>query len=386
MIFSLFKKSSKTTASEAATQNGEAQNPDADNADVENSHFSDFSPNESQGSIIVEEDSSHADADAEEAAMLYANRQNDEARSVLEEAVRHRRREAGEWLWRMLFDLYRIIGDHKAFDAMGIEYAKAFEKSPPVWRGETDSQSKSSALVGGMNFNGDLVGSNKPAFASIRQTLEKRKRLRIDFSRTRQADAAGCASLLALIQEARQKQKEIDLLGVDPLANLLQARLVPGEAKEQESWLLFLELCQRQGKQELFENTAIDYAVTFELSPPSWDETRVAASRRPAETAEDEDKNVEQETQTNAYVLEGDVRGVRFDDFGEFAEAHENIVIDCTRLVCMDFVSAGVLANILAGLKRQGRPVVLYQPNYMVAGLFRVLGLNASARMILPKP
>lgn len=132
MIFSLFKKSSKTTASEAATQNGEAQNPDADNADVENSRFSDFSPNESQGSIIVEEDSSHADADAEEAAMLYANRQNDEARSVLEEAVRHRKREAGEWLWRMLFDLYRIIGDHKAFDAMGIEYAKAFEKSPPV--------------------------------------------------------------------------------------------------------------------------------------------------------------------------------------------------------------------------------------------------------------
>ena len=181
--------------------------------------------------------------------MLYANRQNDEARSVLEEAVRHRKRKAGEWLWRMLFDLYRIIGDHKAFDATGIEYAKAFEKSPPVWLGETDSQSKSSALVGGMNFNGDLVGSNKPAFASIRQTLEKRKRLRIDFSRTRQADAAGCASLLALIQEARQKQKEIDLLGVDPLANLLQARLVPGEAKEQESWLLFLELCQRQGKQ-----------------------------------------------------------------------------------------------------------------------------------------
>ena len=71
MIFSLFKKSSKTTTSEAATQNGEAQNPDADNADVENSRFSDFSPNESQGSIIVEEDSSHADADAEEAAMLY---------------------------------------------------------------------------------------------------------------------------------------------------------------------------------------------------------------------------------------------------------------------------------------------------------------------------
>ena len=46
---------------------------------------------------------------------------------------------------------------------------------------------------------------------------------------------------------------------------------------------------------------------------------------------ERDDKNVEQETQTNAYVLEGDVRGVRFDDLSEFAEAHENIVIEIGR-------------------------------------------------------
>ena len=398
MIFSLFKKPSKMPAPggaiTSAVQGGDMQNPDG-NADAEDPHsqsledsnFSDFSPGESLAGILVEEGHPNTDADAEEAAMLYANHQNDEARNVLEEVVQRRGRDAGEWLWRMLFDLYRIVGDHRAFDAMGIEYARVFEKSPPIWRGDTSREPASSALVGGVSFNGDLVGSNKPAFAAIRQTLEKRKRLRIDFSRTRQADATGCANLLALIQEARQKQKEIDLLGLDSLATGLQARLVPGEAKDQECWLLFLELCQRQGRQDVFENTAIDYAVTFELSPPSWDEQRVSASRRPAETAspEEVDKDAGQKASINAYVLEGDVRGARFDDLGEFAETRESVMIDCSRLLCMDFVSAGVLANVLAGLKRQGKTMVLYHPNYLVAGLFRVLGLNASARMVLPK-
>lgn len=398
MIFSLFKKPSKTPAPESAAtsaaQGEDMQNPDssADAEDLHNrslgdSHFSDFSPGESLAGILVEEGHPNTDADAEEAAMLYANRQNDEARSVLEEVVQRRGHDAGEWLWRMLFDLYRVVGDHKAFDAMGIEYARVFEKSPPIWRGEISHQPASSALVGGVSFNGDLVGSNKPAFAVIRQALEKRKRLRIDFSRTRQADAAGCANLLALIQEARPKQKEIDLLGLDSLTASLQARLVPGEAKDQECWLLFLELCQRQGKQDVFENTAIDYAVTFELSPPSWDERCVSASKRRAETVlpEEAGKDAGQKTSINAYVLEGDVRGVRFDDLGEFAETRENVMIDCSGLLCMDFVSAGVLANILAGFKRQGKTVVLYHPNYLVAGLFRVLGLNASARIVLPK-
>ena len=35
----------------------------------------------------------------------------------------------------MLFDFYRLTNQHAPFDALGIEYARAFEKSPPVWRG-----------------------------------------------------------------------------------------------------------------------------------------------------------------------------------------------------------------------------------------------------------
>ena len=38
------------------------------------------------------------------------------------------------------------------------------------------------------------------------------------------------------------------------------------------SWqLLLLELLQRLGTQEEFEEWPVDYAVTFELSPPSWE-------------------------------------------------------------------------------------------------------------------
>lgn len=33
----------------------------------------------------------------------------------------------------------------------------------------------------------------------------------------------------------------------------------------------------KQGQQEAFDEVAINYAVTFEVSPPSWEPNRVAA-------------------------------------------------------------------------------------------------------------
>ena len=36
-------------------------------------------------------------------------------------------------------------------------------------------------------------------------------------------------------------------------------------------WLLLLDLYQMLGLQNEFEEAAVDYAVTYEVSPPSWE-------------------------------------------------------------------------------------------------------------------
>ena len=406
MVFSFFKKPPKTMtakpavvpaarATEEQDQNGSAADvAGAQDQSLEAAEFSDFSFDDSLAAFEIEETADDPiDADIEEAAILYANQQNDDARRALENSIQRHERGTGERLWRMLFDLYQVMNDRQAFDARGIEYAQCFEKSPPVWKGGAQNRPSSAPAVGGVSFSGDLLGANRPAFVSIQQALEKRNQLRVDFSRVRKADAEGCGILLNLIQEARQKQKEVELLGLDSLAAILQKQIVPGETSNQECWLLFLELCQQQGKQEVFENTAIDYAVTFELSPPSWDEKRVATRKRAPEpgdakkqeVGEQDAKKQSEPASTDVYVLEGDIRAGRFDDLVSYAEEHDNIVIDCSRLIRIDFVSAGTLSNVLTTLRRDGKTVVMRHPNHLVAGLFRVLGLNAAAKLVFTK-
>ena len=80
------------------------------------------------------------DAQAEEAAILFANGQDDAARAVLESAVDVHRSGPGERLWLMLFDLYQLAGKRAPFDALGIDYARSFEKSPPGWRDHSAGQ------------------------------------------------------------------------------------------------------------------------------------------------------------------------------------------------------------------------------------------------------
>ena len=66
--------------------------------------------------------------------MLYANGQDRAVRSLLEKSTRAYRSGAGERLWLMLFDFFRLTAQKAAFEALEIEYAQAFEKSPPGWR------------------------------------------------------------------------------------------------------------------------------------------------------------------------------------------------------------------------------------------------------------
>ena len=50
-----------------------------------------------------------------------------------------------------------------------------------------------------------------------------------------------------------------------------QGRNMRPEQAEIPFWLLLIEVYQTQGNQEIFENLAVDYAVTYEVSLPSWE-------------------------------------------------------------------------------------------------------------------
>ncbi len=408
MVFSFFKKQPEkmiarpaavprqTGARENASASGNAgqaapQEKTPTNAEVVKaaavpetppSDFSDFKFSQSSLDFQIEAEVDPVDAQAEEAAVLFANNQDKAAQAVLESALPIHRSGPAERLWLMLFDLYRMSGQQQAFEAMEIEYARAFEKSPPGWRSKAaDNVRVPESAAGSVMFKGDLLGSNTAAFEVVRQALEKNRKMRLDLSKVKQIDPEGCACLLNFLVRARKNKGEIELLGREALGELVQGRVETGKAEGKECWLLLLELCQLQGRQEAFEEVAIDYAVTFEESPPSWEAGRVAAPEpvvaRPAVTSE--------EARGDAYILSGEIKSSRFGDLASYANVHDPVLIDCAELRRMDFISAGALLNALTAIRSSGKQIVFRHPNHLVAELFGVVGLKAVATIVFSK-
>jgi len=407
MVFSFFKKpSQKMVAKPAAVPRPPEAIPVAPNAAAEETHtaapasserpqgatpaepeaasdFSDFQFSESPYDFQIEADVDPIEADVEQAAVLYANSQDDAARALLEEAVHAHQAGPGERLWWMLFDLYRLTGQKALFEALEIDFARAFEKSPPLWRDRSKGPAASrTQAVGSVTFKGELTGDNEAAFTAIRQALVKHPTMRLDLAKVKKFDAAGVDRLLAELYQAHKAKGEIELVGSGHLAGLLESRIETGRAVDAEYWLFLLELYQLQGRQEDFEVLAINYAVTFEMSPPSWAPTRVAAGEPPPSPVK---PTTDEHAMANAYVLQDEIKAFRFGDLPAFAEVHDPVLIDCARVTRMDFISAGALLNVLSVVRRSGKQVVFRHPNHLVAELFGVVGLKAIAAIILTK-
>lgn len=407
MVFSFFKKQPEkmitrpaavprqAAARESARPEGAEQSseqdtkpPEAAQAKVEAaqaaapSDFSDFALSQSSLDFHLEGDVDPVDAAGEEAAVLFANNQDVAARAVLEAALQFHRSGSAERLWLMLFDLYRLSGEQAAFEAVGMDYAQAFEKSPPTWSDKSaDKVRAPDGVAGTVVFKGDLCGANVSAFETVRQSLEKNPRLRLDMSKVKEVDPAGCGCLLKLLANARKNRRQVELLGREAFSDLVRRGVEVGRAEGKECWLLLLELCQQQGRQEVFEDLAIEYAVTFEESPPSWDAMRVAAPEPVARVAQ----NGTGGPTNGAYALSGEVKSSRFGDLPAFAQEHDALVIDCAGLVRMDFISAGALLNVLTSVRSAGKQIVFRHPNRLVAELFRVIGLTAVATVVFAK-
>ena len=385
MVFSFFKKEPEkmvakpaagAEASLSAVAPAPAQTPKKDLPPLE---YSDFVFSESSPQFLVDADVDPVDAEAEEAAILYANAQDEATGAVLERAVRIHPSGPGERLWLMLFDFYRLAGRKSEFEALGIEFARCFEKSPPVWRDKSggSARSREKTAAGTLLFNGEMTGNDGSAFDAIRRALEMNPRLRLDLSKVCRIDAGGCGSMLEILQQARRSKQEIELLGRDGLFNLVEKQVEIGRPDNEACWLLLLELCQLQGMADYFDEMAVNYAVTFEVSPPSWEAGRVAEPETAAKT-----NGMAATAVPEAYVLQGEVKSSRFADLKGFAGAHDPLVIDCSALVRMDFISAGALLNVLTTIRSAGKQIVFRHPNRLVAELFGVVGLKTVASIV----
>jgi len=318
---------------------------------------------------------------AEEAAILYANGGNDEAFAVLEHALETSTApEARHSLWEMLLDLLRLTGQKERFESLSLGYATEFERSPPAWLDlSSQLQRGGEPKVQTVNLSGQLTSQAAGQFAKLIQIGMRAGALRIDLSRLQAVDAAGAELLLRAVRGLRRARIKLSLAGAAHLANVLGGVVANGRRENQTIWLLLLEVLQYTDQQERFEEIALDYAMTFEESPPSWEPP-------PVMTASQTGAELPDAAGGRAYVLDGEIVGPQCDVLRKltaFAADRTKVEVDCSRLRRMDFVSAGTLFNVVSQLHTQGRLVVLTGVNSMVAALLQVMGLHQVARIEL---
>ena len=317
---------------------------------------------------------------SEEAAVLYANGQNDAAAGVLSGFVATLPDGQGEFMWLMLLDLYKLTGQRASFDEHVIAYARSFEKSPPPWDVEDAPAARPKSSTPTVAMGAALNEQLAKQFARVRETAQKSGAVRIDLSRLRSADEAGCQMLRELVSDLKRSAVSVRLAGCSAVANMLGGQVMAGRRENRNMWLLLLDMLQHTDDIDRFEEVAVDYAVTFEESPPSWEPPTMEAL---VTTTAELESAVRMD---QGFVLEGDVLGASADSIRQlaaFAANHSSIEVDCSRLRRMDFVAAGSLFNVLATLQTQGKLVTLKQVNAMVAALLRVMGVDQVAQLQL---
>lgn len=323
--------------------------------------------------INVEHDIDPLQADVEQVVVLFANGQDAAARSLLEGFIRAYPGSEGKRLWLLLLDLLQILGERAEFDRCCVEFAERCETSPPSWR-EHGFKVRSTATGGVLALQGVLTGDDLRPIEQLKRLLGQSGELLLDCSKLVGCDDIVAGVLAECLIAARRAGKPLRLVGAESLQQRLDERLKPGNPEHEASWRLLLELLQRQAPQAHFEERAVDYAVTFELSPPSWESLPKSVSQPGATSPLDD-----------ACYLSGELKNQRFDDLSKYLASHEVAILDFSGVLRLDFFSAGQLVNRLVPFKAAGKDIVIRSPNHLVAELMAVVGLNKQARIIVPK-
>jgi anti-anti-sigma regulatory factor len=318
-------------------------------------------------------------SDIEQVAVLYANGQDAVVRPLIEQFLPAYPGAEGLRLWHMLFDFLMLSGDRAGFDKLGVEFLQACEMSPPTWRqieAKSAAQAAAKATLASCALQGVLAGDNPSQLGPLAEALKARSALHVDCGGLIGCDEEIAGRLGELLMISRRQGVAIVLDQPEAFIRRLRERLAGEGPDSPRSWILLLELLQRHATQADFEECAIDFAVKFERSPPSWEAVPTPPLPVLAKSAKPAD---------NAHYLSGDLKNERFDDLAGYLALHDQVVLDFSAVRRLDFFSAGQLVNRLTPVKNAGREVIIRSPNHLVAELMAVVGLNKVARILVPK-
>lgn len=317
----------------------------------------------------------------ENAALLFASGQAAPARALLEQGVvNDHDAKLSPLAWLSLFDLLQRAGDHKAFEQFSLQYVVQFERSAPSWEESGKPQAAKAAQGGYVAITGKLTGASAAQVDGLRRAIDKGMTLaRVDLAQVAGYDDEGAKLLAAALAAARKRACPLSIQRPEKLRAALAAAVKQGVEGGEGAWLLALELLQWQQDRDAFENLAVEYAVTFELSPPSWEPPPAppaAAQDAPADASGEGEiaaKDIEMLSWTG--VMAGSALP-HLAKLAEFAQGRAIVPVDMSGVERVDFVCAGAMLNALNRIEAQRKSVQLLGVTPIVRALLLLIGIS----------
>jgi anti-anti-sigma regulatory factor len=314
----------------------------------------------------------------ENAALLYANGNAAHARLVLEDGIANDDdAKTSPLAWLALFDLLQRSGDHVEYDRLSLQYVVAFERSAPS-REELGNQARQGArpvAAGYVALTGKLNAGHAPQIANLLSASQKQSQLRLDLGSLTGADNAGAKLLADAMAQLRRRRYPLLLQHPEKIRNALEHSVVQGRGAGEGYWILLLELLQWQNDHKVFEDRAVEFAVAFEVSPPSWEPPpsslpAEAAGDAPVEAAPD---NPEMLVWQGTMLGSSDPQLAKLAMFGDGRHA---VPIHMGGIERIDFVCAGALFNAISRAESQRKSIQIVGASPIIRALLLLIGIS----------
>jgi ABC-type transporter Mla MlaB component len=221
-----------------------------------------------------------------------------------------------------------------------------------------------------------------------------------DWGSLKVIDVEACARLSELFRNWMAQDLDLRWLSGERLFGVLQ-EAAPTGARDADPayWQVRLDALRMANRPDQFDEAAIDYCVTYEVSPPSWEparcRVRVSGSNpgttQPPLSLVSEVSTSFQESLINDEAAGAQVGTVELSGqlVGDIASTLSKldaqlgsasiVNVSCARLIRVDFIAAGDLLNWVLARRGENRAVNFVEAHRMVALFFGAMGINEHA-------
>ena len=313
--------------------------------------------------------------------------------------------------WLVLFDLYRAIGQQNKFESLALDYAQQFGWSAPQWfsmpklvaeAASSEDRPKAARVEGQVGWIcPEFVDSD--AVAELRsQTLQMPLPWVFDWGALANIDAEACARMSELFRSWIGQKLDMRWLNGERLFTVLGDAAPTGVRDADPAyWQLRLDALRMANRPDQFDEAAIDYCVTYEVSPPSWEpahcQVRISGGEHSTSSpplsvvSEVSTSFVESQLTEDTGLIQlasVELSGQLVGDIGDTLKKMNTelgpstmVNVSCAKLIRVDFIAAGDLLNWVLARRGENRAVSFIEAHRLVALFFGAMGITEHARV-----